>query len=72
MKKFYLDTENGIICGVCSGLSKYFNVDVLLIRILFILFFNYVIFPYILIALVRSKDESNDNKNNNKPNEKSA
>jgi len=64
-EKFYLDTKNGMVCGVCSGLSKYFNVDLLLIRILFLMFINVTLYPYILIALIKTdKDKTEDNFNN--------
>jgi phage shock protein PspC (stress-responsive transcriptional regulator) len=36
-KKLFRDTDNAMIAGVASGLSKYFGLDVLLIRILFVL-----------------------------------
>ncbi len=65
-EKFYLDTKNGMVCGVCSGLSNYFNVDVLLIRILCLLFINITFTPYIIIALVReSKEQTEDNLDEN-------
>ncbi|MDV6169850.1 PspC domain-containing protein [Flavobacterium sp. DG1-102-2] len=36
-KKFYRDGEKGMIGGVCAGLSHYFRIDPLWIRIVFIL-----------------------------------
>lgn len=36
-KKMYRDTQNSMIGGVCSGLAAYFGVDVVWIRIAFIL-----------------------------------
>jgi phage shock protein PspC (stress-responsive transcriptional regulator) len=35
-RRLYRDTENGVIGGVCSGLSTYFNTDPVFIRIIFI------------------------------------
>lgn len=35
-KKFYRDKEDGMLAGVAMGLSHYFGIDALLIRILFI------------------------------------
>lgn len=32
--RFYLDKANGKFAGVCSGIADYFDVDVLLVRIL--------------------------------------
>lgn len=37
MKKLYRNTNKGKIAGVCHGLAYYFNVDVALIRAVFIL-----------------------------------
>lgn len=36
-KKLYKVNTNKMICGVCSGLSEYFNVDATLIRILWVI-----------------------------------
>ena len=36
MEEFKLDNNNRIIGGVCSGLAKYFKVDVTFLRLLFI------------------------------------
>jgi phage shock protein PspC (stress-responsive transcriptional regulator) len=38
-KKLYRDTDNKILGGVCSGLAAYFNIDVVWVRILFVVFF---------------------------------
>ncbi len=38
-KKLYRDPDGKSIAGVCSGLSLYFNIDVVLIRILFVIAF---------------------------------
>jgi len=35
-KKYYRDSDSKFIGGVCSGLAIYFNVDVMLIRIVFL------------------------------------
>lgn len=51
-KKFYRDSDNKSIGGVCSGLAAYFNIDVMLVRVLFVValicgsigFWVYVIF----------------------------
>ena len=36
VKKLYLDVEDRKIGGVCSGLAAYFDIDVTLIRIIFL------------------------------------
>ncbi len=38
MKRLYRVSEGKIIAGVCTGFAEYFNVDVTLIRLLFIAF----------------------------------
>lgn len=35
-RRFYRDMENNMIGGVCSGLALYLNIDVVIIRVLFI------------------------------------
>jgi phage shock protein PspC (stress-responsive transcriptional regulator) len=38
-KRFYRDPQNRVFGGVCSGLSAYFNVDPIWIRLLFVFLF---------------------------------
>jgi phage shock protein PspC (stress-responsive transcriptional regulator) len=35
-KRLYRDMKNAKIAGICSGLSSYFDVDVLIFRLIFI------------------------------------
>lgn len=35
-KKFYRDIDNNVAGGICSGLSQHFNIDPIILRILFI------------------------------------
>lgn len=55
MKRLYKNTHDKMICGVCQGLSEYFNIDVTIIRILFVLLglaaFSGVIL-YIVAAII--------------------
>ncbi|MFA7075396.1 MAG: PspC domain-containing protein [Candidatus Izemoplasmatales bacterium] len=54
-KKLYRDTENQKIFGVCSGFSDYFDLDVTLIRVLWllaILFAGTGFLLYIILAIV--------------------
>ena len=52
IKKFYRDPDNGRIAGVCSGISLYLGIDVVIIRVLFLVallcgsagFWIYVVF----------------------------
>lgn len=60
-KRFYRDVENGKIAGICAGFSNYFNIDVLFVRILFLilLFFAGFGFPlYIILWVIMPKTNS--------------
>lgn len=37
-RKLYRDTEHAWVAGVCAGLAKHFNTDVLLVRLLTVAF----------------------------------
>lgn len=54
MNKFY--RRPGWIGGVCAGLAHYFNIDVLLVRILMI-FIPGAIYAYLVIWLLSEIDE---------------
>jgi phage shock protein PspC (stress-responsive transcriptional regulator) len=55
-KRLYRIREGQVIAGVCNGLAAYFNVDVTLVRILFVLFtfltHGFGILVYILMMLI--------------------
>lgn len=53
-KKLYRDTSDCTIGGVCSGLAAYFNISVILVRILFIfaLFWGVGFLIYIVMWLI--------------------
>ncbi|GMQ59446.1 hypothetical protein AN1V17_38430 [Vallitalea sediminicola] len=36
-KRIYRSRDNQMICGVCSGIGKYFNIDPTIVRILFLI-----------------------------------
>ena len=38
-KRLYRSMEDKIICGLCGGLGEYFNIDPIIVRIVFVLFF---------------------------------
>ena len=35
-KKFYRDLDGNMLGGVCSGIATYFNIDVVIVRIIFV------------------------------------
>ncbi len=54
-KKLYRDTENQQVAGVCSGLADYFDVDVTLIRVIWIILVLCAgtgILAYLILAIV--------------------
>jgi len=54
-KTLYKISEQGQISGVCAGLSEYLNMDISLVRILFVvvsLFTGFPIVIYIVFAIV--------------------
>lgn len=55
VKKLFRDPDGKKIAGVCSGLSLYFNIDVVLIRVIFLLSLIYVcagFWVYLVIWIV--------------------
>ncbi|MFO7655929.1 MAG: PspC domain-containing protein [Bacteroidales bacterium] len=48
-RRLYRDPDNSVLGGVCGGLAAYFNIDPLIVRVLFILmlFINVIIPPFI-------------------------
>lgn len=62
-KVLYRDTQNGKIAGVCSGLSEYLEVDVSLIRLIWVIFAVFGgagIFIYIIAALIIPRKPENE------------
>ena len=54
-KKLYRSRVDKKVCGVCSGLAKYMNIDVTVIRLITILLTLFVgggLLAYIVCALV--------------------
>jgi len=52
-KKIYRSEKNKVIAGVCAGLAEYFNVDVTLVRLVFLLgtFFGFSSAIWIYLAM---------------------
>lgn len=38
-KKIYRNTSNQMLAGVCSGLSEYLDIDLVIVRLIFVLLF---------------------------------
>ena len=60
MKRLTLDKQNKKIAGVCAGMAKYFDVDVTVIRIVFlisILFSCFGFWAYLIVWAVAPSSE---------------
>jgi phage shock protein PspC (stress-responsive transcriptional regulator) len=53
-RKLFRDPENGVLAGVCSGFAAYINIDVVIVRILFIVlsFIGLAIPLYIILWVI--------------------
>ena len=54
-KRLYKDHSNKKLCGVCSGIAKYFGIDPTLVRLALVLFCilgGSGVLAYIICALV--------------------
>ena len=64
-KQFYRNTNEKVFGGVCSGLADYFDVSVLLIRILWLIlslffFIGFIIYSILWIAIPNGKKLESD------------
>jgi phage shock protein PspC (stress-responsive transcriptional regulator)/heme/copper-type cytochrome/quinol oxidase subunit 2 len=58
-KRLYRDVDNKVLGGVCSGLGNYFNIDPVIVRIIFIVTFGVAFLPYLILwAAVPSSSAS--------------
>lgn len=48
-KRLYRDENNKILGGVCSGVANYFGIDVVVVRIIFVVLFGAALIPYIIL-----------------------
>lgn len=59
-KRFYLSTTDKKIGGVCGGIAEYFNIDSLLVRIVFIILVFGIgtgLLAYLLLWLLAPKKD---------------
>lgn len=71
-RRLYRDSENKTIGGVCSGLAAYFDIDVVYLRIAFVLFFflgGFIVPVYLVlwIAVPEAKTNADRLKMHGKP-----
>jgi phage shock protein PspC (stress-responsive transcriptional regulator) len=48
-KRLYRDETHKVLGGVCSGIANYFNIDPLIVRILFIIFLGVTFWVYFIL-----------------------
>lgn len=48
-KRLYRDEEHKILGGVCAGLGNYFNIDPVIVRIIFVVTFGVAFLPYLIL-----------------------
>ena len=61
VKKYYLSTTDKKIGGVCGGLAEYFEIDSLLIRLLFVFMFFSLgggLLLYLLLWILAPKEQT--------------
>ena len=54
-KKLFRSVDNRMVCGVCGGIGKYFNIDPTLIRLIWVLvslFGGGGLLAYIIAAII--------------------
>jgi len=51
LRRLYRDGDNRVLGGVCSGMGAYFNIDMVILRVIFFLLF-FVIGPFNLLLYV--------------------
>lgn len=59
-RRLYRDPENAVISGVSGGLGAYFNIDPIIVRILFVVFFFFggasvIVYPILWIVIPKAE-----------------
>ncbi|RLD61403.1 MAG: hypothetical protein DRJ01_08005 [Bacteroidetes bacterium] len=60
-KRIYRNPDNMILGGVCSGISEYFNIDPIILRLIFVIavvFYGTGIFLYLVLWIIIPKAET--------------
>ena len=62
MKRLYRTTgPNAVICGVCGGIARYFDVDPTLVRVatvLLVAFAGLSLWVYVIAALIIPREDA--------------
>jgi len=59
-QRLYKDPQQGLILGVCAGLADYFQVNIIVIRLIFMIPFVPIWLAYFFMALVLEDKPQND------------
>jgi phage shock protein C len=51
-KRLYRSRKHKLIAGVCGGLAEYFNIDPVIVRILWVVFFHIGLLAYIILWVI--------------------
>ncbi len=51
-KKLYRDENHKLLGGVCSGIANHFDIDIVIVRIIFLILFGICFVPYIILWIV--------------------
>jgi phage shock protein C len=68
-KRLYRSSKDRVLWGICGGLGKYFNIDPVIVRVIFVIsiFFGGLgIIAYIVMAIVVPNEDSKAGKDINK------
>lgn len=58
-QQLYKDPEQGMILGVCAGLANYFQVNVIVVRLIFMIPFVPIWLVYFFMALILEEKPKN-------------
>lgn len=66
-KQIYRSSRDSVIGGVCGGLGEYFNIDPVIVRIiwLLLLFSGIGLLPYLIAWIIIPRRSFDDYKSNN-------
>lgn len=62
-KRLFRDENNKVLAGVCSGLANYFGIDVVLVRIIFVvsvISFGFGLLPYLILWIATPSSASKE------------
>ena len=57
-RRIYKSTRNKVIAGVCGGIAEYFNINPLIVRLIFLFSSGGSIIIYLILAVYLTDDEN--------------